>query len=107
MKILTIFVCICLVLSLAACGSAPAGGETQGTPETTQGILPQETQELNENQCAGDPTLSTEEEELPVEETEETAETEAPVEETEEPLGEEPEEEEPGDIQIPMDEIEG
>lgn len=111
MKILTIFVCVCLMLSLAACGSATAGNETQGAPETqevietTQGTLPQEGP--NENQCAGDPTLDTEDEEF-VEETEETAESEAPVEEENEELsGEEPEEEEPGDIQIPIDEIEG
>lgn len=108
MKILTIFICVCLVLSLAACGSTPAGNETQGTPETqevietTQGTLPQEGP--NENQCAGDPTLDTEDDE-PVEEPEETTEPEAPVDE--EPLDEAPEEEEPGDIQIPIEEIEG
>jgi len=112
MKALSLALCLCLLLSLVACGGDKAQPQqTQGILETTQGTQPQNTEDQgpNENQCAGDPT--TEPTDHPTEPSvPETTELEAIPEETATSAATEEEtipeaEEEPGDIQIPLDDV--
>ena len=103
MKILAFFVCICLMLSLVACGNqAPEVTEPQGTEGITQVVVPENTddQQPDENQCAADATI--EETDYPTDPEETQAEEEVQM--PEETLGENPGvETEEGDIVIPLD----
>ena len=116
-KLTALVLCICLALTLAACGgNEPADHgnliTTAGaTTEATQPTQPtQATQDgPNENQCAADPTTEATEFLTEPSESEETTQPEAPVvtEPTEDNGGFTPDEipgEEvlPGDIEIPM-----
>lgn len=113
LKVFALVLCLCMALSLIACGSKPVGGEGQSTADPTEKTWPVPTtvdDGPNENQCAGDPTI--EETDYPTEPSvPETTEEEGIIEETiptdtqpEEPSPEA--EEEPGDIHIPLDDVE-
>lgn len=108
-RLLVLMLCVCLVTGLMACGSKPAVDETQDPTEKTWPIPTINDEGPNENQCAGDLTV-TEETDYPTEPSvPETTEEEASIDETtqtefqpEEELP--PVEEEIGDIQIPFPE---
>lgn len=108
-KLLALVLCVCLMMSVVACGSKPVVNDTPDTTEKTWPIPTVNDEGPNENQCAGDLT-ATEETDYPTEPSvPETTAEEAPVDETtqtefqpEEELP--PVEEEIGDIQIPFPE---
>lgn len=109
MKLLALVLCVCLLMSMTACGSKPVVNDTPDTTEKTWPIPTGNEEGPGENQCAADTTVP-EETDYPTEvSVPETTEEEAQVEETTQ-VDTHPEEslpaaeEEIGDIQIPFPE---